>query len=183
MNTRVPTNPNNTATATLSYSYTRQDTPRAHVLNFSKIRGNGGLCSPSLLENGLTSHTNAFATTGRSPGPGPSSSTSPFTEGSGSMSSFNPYAERTKEKRKKEKKKRVECFFLKRRACSWTNLSFEAELRWPVLLLFTSQQLRVRCRRPKNPSSPLQQHQLHGLGHIHTAGWCRNIYFVLSARP
>lgn len=63
----------------------------AHLLNFSKMRARGGLCSPSLLEKGLTSHTKALAITGRSPGPSrASSSAPPSAVGSGSNSSFVP---------------------------------------------------------------------------------------------
>lgn len=57
-----------------------------HVLKRSNMRASGGLCSPSLLENGLISHTNAFAITGFSPGPGCPSSIAD----SGSKSSFVP---------------------------------------------------------------------------------------------
>lgn len=75
----------------------------SHFVNFSKMRANGGFCSPSLRENGFTIHTTALAITGRSPGPSSSSPPSPLPpsveEGSGSMSSFVPWGRRRVEKK------------------------------------------------------------------------------------
>lgn len=70
----------------------------SHFVNLSKMRANGGRCSPSLREKGFTIQTTAFAITGRSPGPSPSPSPSSVPPpsavvGSGSMSSFVPLRE------------------------------------------------------------------------------------------
>lgn len=88
------------STAVLPKRHLRHHRRSSHLVNLSKMRANGGFCSPSLREKGFTSHTTAFATTGRSPGPSspppPSSPSSPAvppppsTVGSGSMSSFVP---------------------------------------------------------------------------------------------